>query len=147
MGVLDWVKNQTSFITDEVKRHQNKKFLEAVMAGCAMTAFADGEIKAEEKAKMSGFIQRNETLKVFEMKDAIEIFEKHVKALEFDTIIGQAEALKSIGQTRGNTEESKLLIRVCLAVAAADAAPNEKEKDVIRIICKELGLEPALFDL
>ena len=147
MGVLDWLKTQQTNLTDEVKRFKNKSFMEAVVAGCAMVAFADGVVTPEEKTKMAGFIQRNDALKVFEMSDVIDNFEKYVKSFEFDLIIGKAEALRSIGKIKKNSEEARLLVRVCCAIGAADGDFDKNERGVVREICQELGLEPNEFTL
>ncbi len=146
-NIMDWLKTQKTNLVDEVKRFKNKNFMEAVVAGCAIVGFADGVVKPEEKAKMAGFIQRNDALKVFEMPKVIESFEKYVKSFEFDLIIGKGEALKAIGKIKKNSEEARLLVRVCCAVGAADGDFDKSEKDAVREICQELGLDPNEFTL
>ncbi len=147
MGVLDWLKTQTTNVTEEVKRFKSKNFMDAVTAGCALVAFADGVVKPEEKAKMGGFIQRDESLKVFDMSKVIESFEKHVKSFEFDLTIGKAEALRTIGKIKKKSDEARLLVRVCCAIGAADGDFDADEKAVVKEICQELGLNPDEFGL
>ncbi len=147
MGVLDWLKTQTTNVTEEVKRFKSKNFMDAVTAGCALVAFADGVVKPEEKAKMGGFIQRDESLKVFDMSKVIESFEKHVKSFEFDLQIGKAEALRTIGKIKKKSDEARLLVRVCCAIGAADGDFDSDEKAVVKEICHELGLNPDEFGL
>ncbi len=147
MSVMDWLKGQTTTAKDEIKRFKNKNFMEAVVAGCAMVAFADGIVKPEEKAKMAGFIQRDESLKIFDMAKVIDSFEKYVKGFEFDTIIGKGEALKNIGKLKKKSDEARLLVRVCCAIGAADGDFDEDEKNVVKEICFELGLNPDEFGL
>jgi len=147
MSVFDWLKTQKTNLTDEVKRFTNKNFMESVVAGCAIVAFSDGVVKPEEKAKMAGFIQRNDALKVFEMSKVIDSFEKYVKSFEFDLMIGKAEALKAIGKIKKNSDEARLLVRVCCAIGAADGDFSNSEKAAVREICQELGLDPNEFSL
>ncbi|MCP4105978.1 MAG: tellurite resistance TerB family protein [Desulfobacteraceae bacterium] len=147
MSVLDWLKNKTTNMTEEVKRFKNKNFMDAVVAGCAMVAFADGIVKPEEKAKMAGFIQRNEALNTFDMSKVIEAFEKYVKGFEFDGLIGKGEALKAIGKIKKSSEEARLLVRVCCAIGAADGDFDQDEQNVVKEICQELGLEPSEFGI
>jgi len=151
MGVFDdvksWTKTQATGLTEGVKKIKNKRFMDATVAGCAMVAFADGTVKPEEKAKMAGFIQRNDALNVFDMSEVIASFEKYVQGFEFDIQIGKAEALKVISKIKKNSEEAKLLLRVCCAVGMADGDFNEQERKTVRDICHELGLNPAEFDL
>ncbi len=147
MGVMDWLKTQTTNAKDEVKRFKSKNFMEAVTAGCALVAYADGIIKPEEKAKMAGFIQRNEALSVFDMTKVIDSFEHHVKSFEFDHSIGKAEALKSIGKIKKKSDEARLLVRVCAAIGAADGDFDPDEQAVVKEICYELGVSPSEFGI
>lgn len=47
-GFFDNAKNS---LTDSVKRFKNKDFLDAVIAGCALVAYADGHIDSAEKQR------------------------------------------------------------------------------------------------
>jgi tellurite resistance protein TerB len=151
MGVFDdvnkWAKTQASSLSDAVKKFKNKKFMEATVAGCAMVAFSDGTVKPEEKAKMAAFIKRNEALNVFEMPEVITAFEKYVQGFEFDLQIGKGEALNAIGKIKKNSDEAKLLIRVCCAIGTSDGDFDDSEKAAVREICRELELNPEEFGL
>jgi tellurite resistance protein TerB len=147
MGVLDWLKTQASGLQDEVKKFKNKDFMEATVAGCAMVAFADGVVKSEEKAKMAGFIQRNDALKIFDLSKVISTFDKYVQGFEFDYSIGKGEALKAISKIKKNPEEARLLVRVCCAIGASDGDFDPAEKRTVSEICRELGLNPGEFGL
>lgn len=151
MGFFDdvksWTKTQASNLSEGVKKFKNKKFMDATVAGCAMVAFADGIVSPEEKTKMAGFIQRNEALKVFDMTEVVAAFEKFVQGFEFDAQIGKAEALRTISKLKKNSEEGRLLVRVCCAIGMADGNFDDDEKRVVREICHELGLNPDEFNL
>ncbi len=147
MSVLDWLQQQTTNLGESVKRFKNKEFMEAVVAGCALVAAADGHIDASEKQKMAGFIHRSEELKVFDMSKVIQSFNKFAEGLEFDHIIGKGEALRVIGKIKKNEEAARLLIRVCCAIGAADGNFDDDEKATVREICKELNLDPGDFQL
>lgn len=142
-----WATERATEIQDGVKKFKNRSFMEAVTAACSMVAFADGIVKPEEKSKMAGFIQRNDALKVFDMTQVIESFDKYVKGFEFDANIGKGEALKAISKVKKNPEEARLLVRVCCAIASADDDFDESEKTAVREICGELGLDPNEFGL
>jgi tellurite resistance protein TerB len=144
---MDWLKSQTTNLQNEVKRFQSRNFMEATVAGCALVAAADGVIKPEEKQKMAGFIQRNDALKVFDMSKVIQAFEKYAQGLEFDIQIGKGEALKAISKIKKNSDEARLLVRVCCAIGAADGEFDADEKNVVREICRELNLDPNEFGL
>lgn len=149
--MLSWLKTNTAAartrMTEEISKYKNREFMEAVVAGCALVAAADGDISASEKQKMIGFIQNSDELKVFDITLVIETFNKSCAKFEFDAAIGKAEALKLVGKLRGKTDAARLLVRVCCAVGNADGRFDSDEQAACRAICTELGLSPSDFDL
>lgn len=97
--------------------------------------------------KMTGFINNSPELKVFNLSDVIKVFNDACGKFEFDFQIGQAEALKNISKIKGKDGAGRLLVRVACAIGASDGNFDNKEKAVCRLICLELGLPPADFEL
>lgn len=149
--MLAWLKTNAAkareTLTTEVSKHKNRKFMEATTASCAMVAAASGGVTSEEKQKMTSFISQSPELKVFNLTDVIASFNDSVGKFEFDFQIGQAEALKTIGKIKGDNGAARLLVRVACAIGASDGDFDEKEKAACRLICTELGLSPADFEL
>jgi len=145
--VKNWLNKQKSSIQESVARYKNKDFLDAVVAGCALVAAADGTIDASEKQKMVGFIERSDELKVFDIKEVIQRFNSFTDGFEFDHSIGVGEAMKAIAKIKSNPEASRLLIRVCCAIGMADGTFDDNEKNVVKKICSELKLDPSEFEL
>lgn len=149
--MLEWLKTNAAMarekLTTEVAKFKNKNFMEATASACAMIAAADGEVSSAEKQKMSGFISNSPELKVFNLTDVIKSFNEACSKFEFDFQIGQAEALKVINKIKGNDGAARLLVRVACAIGASDGNFDEKEKAACRLICLELGLNPADFEL
>jgi tellurite resistance protein TerB len=147
MSILDWIKDKSGELADGVKKFRSKAFMEAVTAGCAMVAFADGVVAPEEKRKMASFIQSNEALKVYDITQVLASFDKFIGLMNTDIYIGKGEALKVIGKLKKNEEQSRLLVRVCCAIGASDGNFDDGEKAVVREICTELGLNSSEFGL
>jgi len=145
--VKTWFNKQKDSIQESVTRFKNKDFLDAVVAGCALVAAADGTIDASEKQKMVGFIERADELKVFDIKEVIQRFNMFTDGFDFDHSIGTGEAMKAIGKIKSNPDASRLLIRVCCAIGMADGTFDDDEKKVVREICTELKLDPSEFEL
>ena len=142
-----WVKETATNLKTEVSKYKNKTFLEATVAGCALVAAADGNISSEEKQKMVGFMRQSDALSVFDISEVIALFEKYAATFDFDPMIGKGECLKVIGKLKKDTGASRMLIRVCCAIGAADGNFDDDEKAVVSEICAELGLNPADFSL
>ncbi len=149
--MLNWLKDKASGVSstlkDEVKKIKNQSFLEGVVAGCTLVAYADGVVRPEEKQKMMGFMRNSDALAVFDSSDIIKLFDKFSSRFEFDRSIGEADALQAVGKIKKNESESRLLVRVCCAVGSSDGNFDALEQEVARKICRELGLNPADFDL
>lgn len=149
--MLGWLKTNAAkareTLTTEVAKHKNRKFMDATTAACAMVAAASGGVSSDEKQKMTGFITNSPELKVFNLSDVIASFNDSVGKFEFDHQIGQAQALQTIGKIKGDNGAARLLVRVACAIGASDGDFDEKEKAACRLICLELGLPPADFEL
>ncbi len=134
-------------LATEVGKFKNREFMEACVAGCGLVAAADGNIDSSEKQKMMKFIQQSEELKVFDAKDVIAVFNKVTESFEFDNEIGKAEALKIIGKLRSKPDAARLMVRVCCAIGSADGDFDDKEKQVIREMCRDLDIPAEDFGL
>ena len=134
-------------LATEVGKFKNREFMEACVAGCGLVAAADGSIDSSEKQKMMKFIQQSDELKVFETKDVIAVFNKVTENFEFDSEIGKAEALKMIGKLRSKPDAARLMVRVCCAIGNSDGSFDEKEKQVVREVCKDLDLPASDFPI
>lgn len=149
--MLSWLKENVGTararMTEEMTKYRNRDFMDAVVAGCAIVAAADGVVSPEEKRKMVGYIQASDELKVFETKDVIASFESAVAKFDFDVQIGRGEALRKIAKIKGKAGADRLLVRVCCAIGAADGDFDAHERAAVAQICTELGLSPSEFDL
>lgn len=150
MSFTDWLKKNVTeardMINAEITKFKSKDLLEAVIAGCAMVAYADGKVGSSEKQKMVGYLKRSDQLKVFDQNDVIRLFQKYVEKFEFDVAIGTGEVMQAISKFRSKPQ-AQLLVRICCAIGAADGDFDKDEQAVVHRMCSELGLDPADFNL
>ena len=144
---LSQLKTKANELKTEALKFKNKDFLNAAMAGSALVAMADGSISSEEKQKMIKFIESNDALSIFTTSDVIKAFQDFVGQLEFDKDIGEAKAYQALGKMKSNTEASRLLIRMIIAIASSDGLFDNDEKKVAVKITRELGIDPSEFEL
>jgi len=144
---LSQLKSKANELKTEALKFKNKDFLNAAMAGSALIAMADGQVSSGEKLKMIKFIESNEALAIFPTADVIKAFQDFIAQLEFDQDIGEAKALQALGKMKSNVEAARLLIRMIIGIAASDGNFDENEKKAAVKIAKELGLNPAEFEL
>jgi len=150
MSFTDWFKRNITeareAITTEITKFKSKELLEAILAGSAMVAYADGNVSSEEKQKLMCYLRTSDQLKVFDQNDVIKTFQKYVEKFEFDLAIGTGEAMASIAKFK-EKPQGQLIVRVCCAIGAADGNFDEKERAVVRRMCSELNLNTADFAL
>ncbi|TXK84803.1 tellurite resistance TerB family protein [Paenibacillus sp. N3.4] len=142
-----WFSSAKTGLSDQVKKFQNKDFLDAVVAGCAIVAAADGNISHAEKEKMIGYISRSDELKVFDISNVIARFNHFTSNFEFSGMIGKQEALKVIAKFSSKPETGRIIVAVCCAIGAADGDFDDTEKKAVRDICTTLNLNPSEFSL
>jgi tellurite resistance protein TerB len=147
MSFFDDLKNKANELKNDVLKYKNKDFLNAAMAGSALIAMADGKISAEEKQKMLKFIENHDALSVFTTSDVIKSFQEFVGQIEFDQDIGESKAYQALAKMKSNAEASRLLIRMIIGIASSDGNFDADEKKIAAKIAKELGLNPAEFEL
>jgi tellurite resistance protein TerB len=148
---LDWLKTNLTAakaaITTEVGKFKNAKFHEAVIAACAKMAYADGIADPKEKLKMMGFIQNSEALAVFKMDDSVALWKKWQAKYDTDKDFADMEALQVIAKVKADAGASRALLRVAILVANSDGNFDKDEIKAAIAIARELGLDPAEFDL
>lgn len=142
-----WLSRTKTGLKDQVKRFKNKDLMDAIVAGCAVVAVADGTIDASEKQKMAGYLGRSEELSVFNMSEVIDRFNHFAGNMDFDVMVGKQEALRVIAKFKSKPEIARIIVGVCCAVGAADGNFDDQEKAVVRDICNSLGLSPGEFGL
>ena len=96
MSAFDWLKKQISTVETELTKFKNKELMQAIVAGCAMVAYADGNASSSEKQKMLGFIKQSDAVKVFNTDEVISAFSSYISKFEFDQNIGMGEAMAAV---------------------------------------------------
>jgi tellurite resistance protein TerB len=144
---LSSLKEKAGELKSDVMKFKNKTFLNAATAGSALISMADGDLSKEEKQKMIKLIENNDALSVFKAKEVIDSFNEHIGQFEFDHDVGQSQAYEALNRLKGNDIACRTVMRLILAIAAADGVFDDSEKAVARKIAFELGLSPGDFEL
>jgi tellurite resistance protein TerB len=136
-----------SGLETDFKKYKNKNVLNGMMAGCAYVAAADGTIDPSEKQKMANLVRNSSVTSVYDAGEAIKVFNSFAEKFEFDFEVGKSEALLAISKLKADPGVARLIIRGCIIIGGADGNFDASEKAVVREICRELGQNPADFDL
>lgn len=147
MAIGDWLKEQKDKTAAEIKQFVNKDFMEATAASCAMIACANRSISTEEKQKMVGYININESLKVFNLNDVLTRFNHYADMFEFDYNVGKSEAMSVVAKMKKKPDEAKALVALCCSIGASDGDFEKEEIAIVKEMCSVLKIKAANFKL
>ncbi|WP_086931064.1 tellurite resistance TerB family protein [Agarilytica rhodophyticola] len=140
-------RNKLNDLKNEALKYKSKEFLNAALGGSALVIMADGKVDAQEKVKMMAFIENHEALSIYDTSEVVKTWKNYIDTLEMDMDIGSAKAMSAIGKIKGKEEQARLVLRMVCAIGAADGDFDADERAVAAKIARELGLDPAEFEL
>ncbi len=121
--------------------------VEAVIAGCALVANADGWVAREERRRMQGVVRAIDPVAALCADEVDAFFEGLNRRFSMDPDDAERHALALVEKLRGRKPESGLLITICQAIASADGGYDAEERQVLLKLCAALALNPIAFDL
>ncbi|UYM14912.1 tellurite resistance TerB family protein [Endozoicomonas euniceicola] len=146
-SLFDQAKSKLLDLKNEAIKYKSKEFLHAALGGSALVIMADGNIDANEKSKMMRFIQSNDALSIYETSEVVKIWKDYIETIELDADIGEAKAFDALGKIKGKDDQAKLVMRMVIAIGAADGNFDPDEKRIASRVARELDLEPSEFGL
>lgn len=148
-GSVDWLsdklKEQKKNAEESIMKVTNKQFMQAIVAGCALIAAADGNLELAEKEKMAGFIKDSSIMSLYDMSEVLGEFNKYAQVVITDYNSGKKECVDTISKIKDNKEETTQVVRFCSIIASADGKVSEREEAIIKELAVILGLDPKEF--
>jgi tellurite resistance protein TerB len=151
-SIVAKARESFSSLKNDAMKFKNDNFLNAAMAASAMITVADGNISREEKQKAIAFVRSHEALSIFDAADVAKRFKNYLDALDADNPdtdvdIAEITAMSDIGKVRNSPDQARMVVRLAIAIGGADGDFDQQEQAQAIKIAKELGLDPAEFDL
>ena len=116
-------------LVTEVRRYQDKDFLKAAMAVCALAANADNEVNLSERYSIDRAIETEPALNLFDATKAVRILDDYIFALREEGDAAKAVLDNKVRRFAGTHKRSRTLMRVAYLIIAADqeiVAPNAR---------------------
>lgn len=135
-------KSLLAKLTGEVLRYQNKAFLKAAMAVCALSVLADEEIQFVERISVDRALKDEPALKHFDALKAVDILGEFTDALQDDHDDAKEILHNKIRRFAGDHKQSRTLMRVSYLIIAADQEISDEEHETFVELCHVLELEP-----
>jgi tellurite resistance protein TerB len=127
----------------EVERYQNKGFLKAAMAVCALTALSEGKVSLSGRYRIDAIIETMERLRIYDPHKAVEILDDFLADLRSDHDRAAAVLEQKIGRYAGDYKSARTLLRIAYLVITADGAIPPGRMQSFNEISVSLGVEPA----
>ncbi len=133
-------------LRDELARYRNREFLKAMMAVCALTALAGGELRLTEKYEVERIIETTPALRVFDPYKSVAIFDDYVHAIREEDRAKVLRVLNNkIARFAFDYKASRTLLRGAYLVIAADDEITEAELAEFNRIALLLEHHPQTF--
>ena len=129
-------------LDSEVKHYQDKDFLEAALAVCALAAKADDEVTLLERCQIDAALMREPGLREFDFNTATEILEGYIAALGEEGDSARASLDAKVRTLAGDHKRARTLMRVAYLIFTANKAIEDQEVEEFRRLCGLLDLSP-----
>jgi len=143
-GMLD---NLTRFFQGRSEKEQNRPFLEAAMAACAMVSASEGQVSFADRIRVDQIMETLTRLKVFDPQEGADLFNRYTKSILTSPKAGRESTLKVIKAVAADAETAELLIDLCLAVSLSDGVTSLIEHIEIVTLCGLIGVDPDKIGL
>ena len=130
-------------LVTEVRRYQNRDFLKAAMAVCALSANADDDVNLAERYSIDHAIANEPALRVFQASRAIRILDDYIFALRQEGDSAKQILYNKVRSMAGDYKKSRTLMRVSYLVITADHEIRDEEMQEFARLCALLDLEPG----
>lgn len=125
-----------------IERSHQKEYVEAMMAGAALVAMADRDQRLSELVTRDQVLERLGELQPVNTRDAVDMYDRHARAIADDFETGRRAVVALLSKFEGRHEELVTLVRACMAIGHADSDFSPKERSVVELICKTVGVDP-----
>ncbi|MBM7454519.1 tellurite resistance protein TerB [Oceanisphaera litoralis] len=130
----------------EVKKLENRDLMEALVGGCLLVAYADGELEAAELDNLEKQIAANPALEGFG-GEINAILSKFTQMFEAGPLIGQMKVMREIADIKTSKEESEEVFVAMLTIAQADGEVEDAEVAVLKKVGQLLGVNLREFGI
>jgi tellurite resistance protein len=117
---------------------RQQDLLDALVAACAIVAYADGRADDRERRRLLGMMRRIPLLEGFSRDDLAEEFARHERAFEADPAQAREQALATIATLKPNTTEMRTLLSSCDDILRADGVAHPLEYEALSAIGRAL---------
>ena len=125
----------------EVHRYQNRDFLKAAIAVCALTAYADQNVSIAERYRIDYAFAHEPSLQVFDKDKVVSTLDDFLYHLKQEGAVAKTVLDNKIRRIAGDHKKSRTLMRVAHLIITADRLVSEIEMNEFTRIGALLDIE------
>ena len=129
----------------EVKHYQNKDFMKATMAVCALAITADDKVQAEELDFMESLVKSDLFLDAFPVQKARSVFKDYLGAVKRDGDEARQILYRKVSRMVDQPKRARTLLRVAYLVISSDHELHPQELREFRRLCGLLDFDPGMI--
>jgi tellurite resistance protein TerB len=124
----------------EVKKVENRDFMEAAIGGMILVSAADGEIEASELQKLQKTIETLPELQGFGSEIG-KTMDKFISYFELGFKMGKNRIMRELRDVKGSEQEKEDILALMVVAAMADGEIEPAEEAVLAEVAREFGLK------
>jgi tellurite resistance protein TerB len=120
------------------------------MAGAALVATADGDVRFGERIRLDQILETLEALKVYDPHEGVELFRDYSEAILTLPREGHRAAVQISRDADLDDKAKELIVRICYAISEINEVEGAKSlEDQIEIVslCSRLEIDPGVCGL
>ena len=129
-------------LKSEIEQRNNKPFLKAAMAVCALVANADGTVSFAERYRVDRVLETVRELRIYDPHKAVDVLDGFLDDLRRDRETAARVLRAKIARFAGDHKSARTLLRIAYFIVTADEGIREAERAVFDKICDSLNVDP-----
>jgi tellurite resistance protein TerB len=131
---------ERSGMVGEAATAGREELMEAMIAGCALIAHADGSVVDSERQRVVRLMRRIPDFYGFPSEAVAHEFDLHERAFTDDPVVARQKALELLERLRPHSAEVRLLLAACMQVLESDGIHHPAEYTELQAVSKVLGV-------
>ena len=141
------LKNFANLFNESQEQRQNRPFLKAAMAACAMVSISKGQVDFCDRIRLDQILSTLDRLNIFDPHEGVEIFNYFSEEIRSSPKEGHKEALAAVKEVATDKKTAELIVRLCLAISLSDGKTSMVEQIEIVSFCSSLGVDANFLGL
>ena len=135
------LRDFTFLFHESQKKRQNRPFLKAAMAACAMVSISEGKVEFCDRIRLDQILTTLDRLNIFDPHEGVEIFNYFTEKIKSSPKKGHDEALAAVKEVATDKTTAELIIRLCLAISLSSGKTSMVEQIEIVSLCSLLNVD------